>query len=148
MRRYNKGRTCRMPVKAACVVPVKPNCSIQSYVPALSPLLDFGIEKISVCTYQAISGAGKTFADWPEMVGNMIPFIGGEEEKSEKEPLKIWGQIENDEIVPVASPSITAQCLRVACAWWVRPWWLVESIDMLPAYRRGGQPSSGAIPSG
>ncbi|MEI3416405.1 MAG: Asd/ArgC dimerization domain-containing protein [Christensenellaceae bacterium] len=72
-------------------VAVKPNCSIQSYVPALSPLLDFGIEQVSVCTYQAISGAGKTFATWPEMVDNVIPYIGGEEEKSEQEPLKVWG---------------------------------------------------------
>ena len=73
-------------------IAVKPNCSIQSYVPALTPLLSYGIKQISVCTYQAISGAGKTFKDWPEMVGNMIPYIGGEEEKSEKEPLKVWGQ--------------------------------------------------------
>ncbi|WP_195276444.1 aspartate-semialdehyde dehydrogenase [Anaerotruncus rubiinfantis] len=97
-------------------IAVKSNCSLQSYVPALHPLLaDFGVTKTLVCTYQAISGAGKTFETWPEMVDNVIPYIGGEEEKSEKEPLKIWGQIENDEIVPVASPSITAQCLRVAC---------------------------------
>ena len=95
-------------------IAVKPNCSIQSYVPALSPLLDFGIEKISVCTYQAISGAGKTFADWPEMVGNMIPFIGGEEEKSEKEPLKIWGSVGPESIVAASSPVISAQCYRVA----------------------------------
>ena len=97
-------------------IAVKSNCSLQSYVPALHPLLaDFGVTKTLVCTYQAISGAGKTFETWPEMVDNVIPDIGGAEEKSEKEPLKIWGQIENDEIVPVASPSITAQCLRVAC---------------------------------
>lgn len=95
-------------------IAVKPNCSIQSYVPALAPLYDFGIEKISVCTYQAISGAGKTFADWPEMVGNLIPYIGGEEEKSEKEPLKIWGRIVGDAIVPAESPVISAQCYRVA----------------------------------
>lgn len=95
-------------------ITAKPNCSIQSYVPALTPLIDFGIEKISVCTYQAISGAGKTFEDWPEMVGNMIPYIGGEEEKSEKEPLKIWGHIEGDEIVLASSPVISAQCYRVA----------------------------------
>ncbi len=95
-------------------ITAKPNCSIQSYVPALTPLQSFGIEKISVCTYQAISGAGKTFTDWPEMVGNMIPYIGGEEEKSEKEPLKIWGSIQEDEIVPAAAPIISAQCYRVA----------------------------------
>ena len=95
-------------------IAVKPNCSIQSYVPALSPLADFGIEKISVCTYQAISGAGKTFADWPEMVGNMIPYIGGEEEKSEKEPLKIWGTLGPDSILSASTPVISAQCYRVA----------------------------------
>ena len=96
-------------------VTCKPNCSIQGYVPALSPLRDFGIEKISVCTYQAISGAGKTFATWPEMVDNVIPFIGGEEHKSEVEPLKIWGEVAGGEIVPAAKPVISAQCYRVAC---------------------------------
>ena len=95
-------------------ITAKPNCSIQSYVPALAPLVDFGIEKISVCTYQAISGAGKTFSDWPEMVENLIPFIGGEEEKSEKEPLKIWGHIDGDQIVSASLPVISAQCYRVA----------------------------------
>ena len=95
-------------------IAAKPNCSIQSYVPALTPLMDYGIDKISVCTYQAISGAGKTFADWPEMIGNMIPYIGGEEEKSEKEPLKIWGSVTPDGIVPASSPVISAQCYRVA----------------------------------
>ena len=96
-------------------IAVKPNCSIQSYVPALTPLMQYGIEKIHVCTYQAISGAGKTFETWPEMVGNVIPFIGGEEEKSEKEPLKVWGCVSKDgtEIIPAASPAISAQCLRV-----------------------------------
>ena len=94
-------------------IAVKSNCSIQSYVPALSPLREFGIEKILVCTYQAISGAGKTFETWPEMIDNLIPFIGGEEEKSEQEPLKVWGHVENGEIVHADSPSITAQCLRV-----------------------------------
>ena len=94
-------------------IAVKSNCSIQSYAPALHPLRPFGLEKVLVCTYQAISGAGKTFATWPEMVDNVIPYIGGEEEKSEKEPLKVWGTIENGEIVPAATPSITAQCLRV-----------------------------------
>ena len=95
-------------------VAVKSNCSLQSYVPALHPLKDeFGLSKVLVCTYQAISGAGKTFATWPEMVDNCIPYIGGEEEKSEQEPLKLWGKVENGAIVPAASPSITAQCLRI-----------------------------------
>lgn len=95
-------------------IAVKPNCSIQSYVPALTPLLKFGIKQISVCTYQAISGAGKTFKDWPEMVGNMIPYIGGEEEKSEKEPLKVWGKVNGDHIENASAPVISAQCYRVA----------------------------------
>ena len=95
-------------------IAVKCNCSLQSYVPALHPLKDeFGLSKVLVCTYQAISGAGKTFATWPEMVDNCIPYIGGEEEKSEQEPLKLWGKVENGAIVPAASPSITAQCLRI-----------------------------------
>ena len=94
-------------------VAVKPNCSIQSYVPALHPLRAFGLEQVLVCTYQAISGAGKTFETWPEMVDNVIPYIGGEEEKSEQEPLKLWGRVEDGVIVNAAGPSITAQCLRV-----------------------------------
>ncbi len=94
-------------------IAVKSNCSLQSYVPALYPLDKFGVDKVLVCTYQAISGAGKTFERWPEMIDNVIPYIGGEEEKSEKEPLKIWGKIENGEIVPADSPKFTAQCLRV-----------------------------------
>lgn len=94
-------------------IAVKSNCSLQSYVPALFPLSQFGIEQVLVCTYQAISGAGKTFERWPEMIDNVIPFIGGEEEKSEQEPLKIWGKIEGDAIVPAAAPQFTAQCLRV-----------------------------------
>ncbi|MGE0395701.1 MAG: aspartate-semialdehyde dehydrogenase [Kofleriaceae bacterium] len=94
-------------------VAVKPNCSIQSYVPAIHPLWSFGPSKIAVCTYQAISGAGKTFESWPEMVDNVIPYIGGEEEKSEKEPLKIWGRIEGGKIVNATAPQITAQCIRV-----------------------------------
>ena len=94
-------------------IAVKSNCSLQSYVPALHPLRSFGITKALACTYQAISGAGKNFATWPEMVDNVIPFIGGEEEKSEQEPLKLWGHIENDRIVNAVEPSITAQCLRV-----------------------------------
>ena len=94
-------------------IAVKSNCSLQSYVPALYPLDKFGVENVLVCTYQAISGAGKTFDRWPEMIDNVIPYIGGEEEKSEKEPLKIWGTIENGEIVPATTPKFTAQCLRV-----------------------------------
>ncbi|MEG1549860.1 MAG: aspartate-semialdehyde dehydrogenase [Ruthenibacterium sp.] len=98
-------------------IAVKSNCSLQSYVPALHPLMkDFGVSKCLVCTYQAISGAGKTFETWPEMIDNCIPYIGGEEEKSEQEPLKLWGKIEGDVIVPAQTPSITAQCLRVACS--------------------------------
>jgi aspartate-semialdehyde dehydrogenase len=94
-------------------IAVKPNCSIQSYVPALHALKEFKPAKVVACTYQAISGAGKTFIDWPEMVDNVIPYIGGEEEKSEQEPLKIWGHIENGEIVKATSPVITTQCIRV-----------------------------------
>jgi aspartate-semialdehyde dehydrogenase len=94
-------------------IAVKPNCSIQSYVPAIHPLLAFGPTKLAVCTYQAISGAGKTFETWPEMIDNVIPFIKGEEEKSEQEPLKVWGSIERGQIVPAKAPLITAQCIRV-----------------------------------
>jgi len=97
-------------------IAVKSNCSLQSYVPALNPLLKYGLDKSLVCTYQAISGAGKTFESWPEMIDNVIPYIGGEEEKSEREPLKLWGRIENDRIVNAEGPSITAQCLRVPCS--------------------------------
>ena len=96
-------------------IAVKSNCSLQSYVPALHPLRKYGLEKALVCTYQAISGAGKTFERWPEMVDNCIPYIGGEEEKSEQEPLKLWGRIEGDQIVKADGPAITAQCFRVAC---------------------------------
>ncbi len=94
-------------------IAVKSNCSIQSYVPALNPLMEYGITKVLACTYQAISGAGKTFETWPEMLDNLIPFIGGEEEKSEQEPLKVWGHIEGDKIINAEAPSITTQCLRV-----------------------------------
>ena len=96
-------------------VAVKSNCSLQSYVPALHPLRKYGLERALVCTYQAISGAGKTFERWPEMVDNCIPYIGGEEEKSEQEPLKLWGRVENGRIVKAEGPAITAQCFRVAC---------------------------------
>ena len=95
-------------------IAVKSNCSLQSYVPALFPLDEkFGVDKVLVCTYQASSGAGKTFERWPEMIDNVIPYIGGEEEKSEKEPLKIWGKVENGEIKLADSPKFTAQCIRV-----------------------------------
>ena len=97
-------------------IAVKSNCSLQSYVPALHPLMKYGVEKALVCTYQAISGAGKTFETWPEMIDNVIPYIGGEEEKSEQEPLKLWGKIEGDHIENASSPAITAQCLRVPCS--------------------------------
>ncbi|MDE5670109.1 MAG: aspartate-semialdehyde dehydrogenase [Eubacterium sp.] len=95
-------------------IAVKSNCSLQSYVPALFPLHDkFGVKDVLVCTYQAISGAGKTFDTWPEMIDNVIPYIGGEEEKSEKEPLKLWGKIEGSEIKLADKPNFTAQCIRV-----------------------------------
>ena len=95
-------------------IAVKSNCSLQSYVPALHPLMkDFGVSKALVCTYQAISGAGKTFDRMPEIIDNVIPYIGGEEEKSEREPLKLWGHIEGDQIVNAEKPVITAQCFRV-----------------------------------
>ncbi len=94
-------------------IAVKSNCSLQSYVPLLHPLKAFGIKEAAVCTYQAISGAGKTFKTMPEILDNVIPYIGGEEEKSEQEPLKIWGNVSGDKIVSASSPVITAQCLRV-----------------------------------
>lgn len=95
-------------------IAVKSNCSIQSYVPALHPLRKYGLKNVLACTYQAISGAGKTFETWPEMVDNLIPFIGGEEEKSELEPMKVWGSIKGDVIENATTPDITTQCLRVA----------------------------------
>lgn len=94
-------------------IAVKPNCSIQSYAPALHALKEFNPVRVVATTYQAISGAGKNFNDWPEMVGNIIPYIGGEEEKSEQEPLRIWGHIENGVIVKAEAPLITTQCIRV-----------------------------------
>lgn len=94
-------------------IAAKPNCSIQSYVPTLSPLMEYGIKAISVTTFQAISGAGKTFKTFPDILDNVIPFIGGEEEKSEKEPLKIWGKVKNGKIIAASSPIISAQCIRV-----------------------------------
>ncbi|NLK27063.1 MAG: aspartate-semialdehyde dehydrogenase [Clostridiales bacterium] len=94
-------------------VVVKPNCSIQSYTPALHALKEYGPKVVVATTYQAISGAGKNFTDWPEMVDNIIPYIGGEEEKSEQEPLRIWGKVINGEIVKAEGPVITTQCIRV-----------------------------------
>ena len=94
-------------------IAVKPNCSIQSYVPALTPLRKYGIKTVLATTYQAISGAGKNFETWPEMVDNVIPYIGGEEEKSEQEPLRIWGEVRGGVIVPAEKPLITTQCIRV-----------------------------------
>ena len=94
-------------------IAVKPNCSIQSYAPVLTAWKEFEPYEVVATTYQAISGAGKTFKDWPEMVGNIIPYIGGEEEKSEQEPLRIWGKIEDGVIVKAQEPKITCQCIRV-----------------------------------
>ena len=94
-------------------IAVKPNCSIQSYAPVLTAWMEYEPYEVVATTYQAISGAGKTFKDWPEMEGNIIPYIGGEEEKSEQEPLRIWGHIENEQIVKATSPVITCQCIRV-----------------------------------
>ena len=94
-------------------IAVKPNCSIQSYVGALAPLRKYGIKEVVATTYQAISGAGKTFNEWPEMIDNLIPYIGGEEEKSEKEPLRVFGEVKGGVIVPATEPIITTQCLRV-----------------------------------
>ncbi len=107
-----KAQRARLGTKRGFIA-VKSNCSIQSYVPALHPLKKFGLTKVLACTYQAISGAGKNFETWPEMVDNLIPYIGGEEEKSEQEPLKVWGTIQGNEIVKASTPSITTQCLRV-----------------------------------
>ena len=94
-------------------IAVKPNCSIQSYTPVLTAWKEFEPYEVVATTYQAISGAGKTFKDWPEMEGNIIPYIGGEEEKSEKEPLRVWGEVKDGEIVPATTPVITCQCIRV-----------------------------------
>ena len=135
-------------------IAVKSNCSLQSYVPALYPLSRFGIEQALVCTYQAISGAGKTFERWPEMVDNVIPYIGGEEEKSEREPLKIWGRIEGGVIVPAETPAFTAQCLRVPvtdghfAAVFVRFANKPEKEEILEIWRTfSGEPQRLALPS-
>jgi aspartate-semialdehyde dehydrogenase len=102
----------RLGTKRGFIV-VKPNCSIQSYTPALHALREFGPKVVVATTYQAISGAGKTFKEWPEMIDNVIPYIGGEEEKSEQEPLRIWGKVQDGQIVKAAAPLITTQCIRV-----------------------------------
>ncbi len=102
----------RLGTKRGFIV-VKPNCSIQSYTPMLHALKEFEPTVVVATTYQAISGAGKTFAEWPEMVDNVIPYIGGEEEKSEQEPLRIWGKVENGQIIKASAPVITTQCIRV-----------------------------------
>ena len=107
-----KAQRKRLGTKKGFIV-AKPNCSIQSYVPAISALMQYKPKKILVCTYQAISGSGKIFSDWPEINDNVIPYIGGEEEKSEQEPLKIWGHIENDCVVNATEPIISTQCIRV-----------------------------------
>ena len=107
-----KSQRARLGTKRGFIA-VKSNCSIQGYVPALHALREFGLKKALACTYQAISGAGKTFERWPEMVDNVIPYIGGEEEKSEREPLKVWGTLKDGVIETAESPSITAQCIRV-----------------------------------
>jgi aspartate-semialdehyde dehydrogenase len=94
-------------------IAVKPNCSIQAYTPALAAWRDYEPYEAVVSTYQAISGAGKTFETWPEMLGNVIPFISGEEEKSEREPLRVFGRVENGQIIPAVEPKITCQCVRI-----------------------------------
>ncbi len=135
-------------------IAVKSNCSLQSYVPLLHPLKKFGIKEVAVCTYQAISGAGKTFETMPEILDNVIPYIGGEEEKSEKEPLKIWGEIRGSEIVPAAAPKITAQCLRVpvsdghTAACFVRFAKKPSREEILKAWKEfSGEPQRLALPS-
>jgi len=135
-------------------VTVKPNCSLQSYVPAIHPLLGFGPSKMIVCTYQALSGAGKTFETWPEMTDNVIPFIAGEEAKSETEPRKIWGAIKAGKIEPASAPAISVQCLRVpvsdghlaavSVAFERKP----ERDQILSAWKEfGGRPQQLALPS-
>jgi len=135
-------------------IAVKSNCSIQSYVPALHPLWDAGVTRVLACTYQAISGASKTFESWPEMVDNVIPFIGGEEEKSEKEPLKIWGTVSDGVIIDAPSPAITTQCIRVPVtdghlaavfASFEHPLSLVEIKARWAAFR--GRPQELSLPS-
>ena len=143
----------RLGVKRGFIA-VKSNCSLQSYIPLLHPLKRFGIERVAVTTYQAISGAGKTFETMPEIYDNVIPYIGGEEEKSEKEPLKIWGEIRGNEIVPATSPKITAQCLRVpvsdghTAACFVRFENKPSKEEILKAWKDfSGEPQKLALPS-
>ena len=120
-------------------IAVKSNCSIQSYAPALHPLLKYGIDKVLVCTYQAISGAGKTFERWPEMVDNLIPYIGGEEEKSEQEPLKVWGKVEDGKIVKAAGPpSLPSACGSPSPTATPPPCSSPSAIS--PLWRRSGRP--------
>ena len=124
-------------------IAVKCNCSLQSYVPAIHPLLDLGVTKVLACTYQAISGAGKTFETMPEIVDNVIPYIGGEEEKSEQEPLKIWGHVENGVIVNSNTPSIPPSACGCLCltGTWRRcssPW------RRRPPWRRSSTAGSGS----
>lgn len=107
-----EAQRARLGTKFGFIV-VKPNCSIQSYVPMLTPLMEYRPTEIVATTYQAISGSGKTFREWPEMIDNIIPYIGGEEEKSEQEPLRVWGSVKNGEIIKAESPIITTQCIRV-----------------------------------
>lgn len=135
-------------------IAVKSNCSLQSYVPLLHPLKKFGIKEVAVCTYQAISGAGKTFETMPEICDNVIPYIGGEEEKSELEPLKIWGEVKGGKIVPASSPRITAQCLRVpvsdghTAACFVRFRKKPSKEEILKAWKDfSGEPQKLALPS-
>lgn len=130
----------RLGTKRGFIV-AKPNCSIQSYVPALTPLMGFGIEEVFVTTYQAVSGAGRRLSDWPEMQSNVIPFISGEEEKSEWEPLKIWGTMRGDRIEMARKPIISSQCVRVPvefghlAAVFVRFRRPIESTDILMRWR-------------
>ena len=135
-------------------IAVKPNCSIQSYTPALTAWKKFVPTEMVATTYQAISGAGKSFDEWPEMVGNVIPFISGEEEKSEKEPLRIWGHVEGTEIVPATSPVITCQCIRIPVLYghtaacfvrFERKAEKAELIELLNSYK--GKPQELGLPS-
>ena len=143
----------RLNIRKGFIV-VKPNCSLQSYVPALTPLLDFGIEEVFVTTYQAVSGAGRRLADWPEMQNNVIPFISGEEEKSEWEPLKIWGKSLGDRIELARKPLISTQCVRVPvefghlAAVFVRFRRSIESTDILMRWRNfSSEVGSANLPS-
>ncbi len=149
-----KDQRARLGTKRGFIA-VKSNCSIQGYVPVLTALNEkFGLKKALACTYQAISGAGKTFERWPEMVDNVIPYIGGEEEKSEREPLKIWGTLKNGVINPAKKPSITAQCIRVPVtdghmaavfASFKKKVDLEEAVKLIKAYK--GRPQELELPS-